>query len=114
MVFEISYKPDVLTNKLPRSDTFEASRLFLNEKVMFTTFALVDLKSFRTRKASISGFYLPFYNTQQDEYRSLVSTALVPRLHTFQLCNPEDVALAVDAMGIIPVDTRQRSTMSRL
>ncbi|MDD4125348.1 MAG: extracellular solute-binding protein [Eubacteriales bacterium] len=107
-VFEISYKPDVLTNKLPGCNTFEAIRdMFLNEQVMFTTFALVDIKSFRNAEGFDFGILpYPLYNTEQDEYRCLVSTALVPCVCIPSNCaNPEDTALIVEAMAYYSVDT---------
>ncbi|MGI6715699.1 MAG: hypothetical protein ACOX3X_00675 [Eubacteriales bacterium] len=107
-VFEIAFKPDVLTNKLPGCQTFEnICEMFLNEQVMFTTFALIDIKEFRNAQDFDFGILpYPLYNSNQDEYRCLVSTGLVPCITIPVTCdNPEDVALAVEALAYYSVET---------
>ena len=110
-VFDIAYKPDVLTNKLPGCDTFESiCEMFLNEQVMITTFALIDIKAFRNAEGFDFGILpYPLYNSNQEEYRCLVSTALVPCITIPSNCvEPEDVAAAVEAMAFYSVDTLTR------
>ncbi len=107
-VFKIAYKPDVLTNKLPGCTDFEdICAMFLNDQVMFTTFALIDIKSFRNAEGFDFGILpYPLYNSDQDEYRCLVSTALVPCVCIPSNCEePEDVALALEAMAYYSVET---------
>jgi hypothetical protein len=107
-VFDISYKPDVLTNKLPGCDSFESiCAMFLNNQVMFTTFALIDIKSFRNADGFDFGILpYPLYNSDQEEYHCLVSTSMIPCICIPSNCdNPEDTALAVEAMAYYSVDT---------
>ena len=111
-VFEISYKPDVVTNKTKNCSTFEdICRMFLNDQIMFTTFALTDLKNFR----SVYGFEYgilpyPLLNGEQEEYRCLISTVLVPVVTIPVDCeNPEDVALVLENMAFYSRDTVTRA-----
>ena len=93
-------------------DTFESiCEMFLNEQVMITTFALIDIKAFRNAEGFDFGILpYPLYNSNQEEYRCLVSTALVPCITIPSNCvEPEDVAAAVEAMAFYSVDTLTRA-----
>ena len=107
-VFEISYKPDVVTNKTPNCSTWEdICRMFLNDQIIFTTLALTDLKSFR----SVDGFEYgilpyPLLTPEQEEYHCLISTGLVPGVCIpSNIEAPEDVALVLDNMAYYSQDT---------
>ncbi|MBO7666489.1 MAG: hypothetical protein J6S70_03565, partial [Clostridia bacterium] len=111
-VFEIAYKPDVVTNKTPNCTTFEdICRMFLNDQIMFTTFALTDLKNFR----SVYGFEYgilpyPLLNSEQEDYHCLISTVLVPVVTIPVDCpDPEDVALVLENMAFYSRDTVTRA-----
>ena len=111
-VFDISYKSDVVTNKTPNCSTFEdICRMFLNDQIMFTTFALTDLKNFR----SVYGFEYgilpyPLLNESQEEYHCLISTVLVPVVTIPTDCDkPEDVALVLENMAFYSQDTLTRA-----
>lgn len=111
-VFDISYKTDVVTNKTPNCSTFEdICRMFLNDQIMFTTFALTDLKNFR----SVYGFEYgilpyPLLNESQEEYHCLISTVLVPVVTIPVDCDkPEDVALVLENMAFYSQDTLTRA-----
>lgn len=107
-VFEIAFKPDVLTNKLPGCASYEdICAMFLNGQVLFTTFALTDIKGFRDGENFNFGILpYPLYNSEQDEYRCLVSTSLVPCVTLPANCKePEDTALVLEAMAYYSVET---------
>ncbi len=111
-VFEISYKPDVVTNKTPNCGSFEdICRMFLNDQIIFTTFALTDLKNFR----SVDGFDYgilpyPLLDSNQEEYRCLISTGLVPGVCIpSNIDAPEDVAVVLDNMAYYSQSTVTRA-----
>ena len=111
-VFEISYMPDVVTNKTPGCGSFEdICRMFLNDQIIFTTFALTDLKNFR----SVDGFDYgilpyPLFDSNQEEYRCLISTGLVPGVCIpSNIEKPEEVAIVLDNMAYYSQDTVTRA-----
>lgn len=107
-VFEISYKPDVVTNKTPNCGSFEdICRMFLNDQIIFTTFALTDLKNFRSTDGFDYGILpYPLLNPEQEEYHCLISTGLVPGVCIpSNIEDPEDVAIVLDNMAYYSQDT---------
>ncbi|MFA6730542.1 MAG: hypothetical protein WCR95_06065 [Eubacteriales bacterium] len=107
-VFEIAFKPDVLTNKNRGCGTFQdICPMFLNDQVMFTTFALIDIKGFRGAEGFDFGILpYPLLDSEQESYRCLVSTGLVPCVVIPANCkSPENTASVLDAMAFYSVET---------
>ena len=111
-VFDISYKPDVVTNKNRNCTTFEdICRMFLNDQIMFTTFALTDLKNFRSVYDFEYGILpYPLFDESQEEYHCLISTVLVPVVTIpIDCADPGDVALVLESMAFYSRDTVTRA-----
>ncbi|MDD2268174.1 MAG: hypothetical protein PHY15_01330 [Eubacteriales bacterium] len=107
-VFEVSYAHDVVTNKTSGCNTFEAiCEMFMNDQIIFTTFALIDIKQFKEKEGFEFGILpYPLYDSSQKNYYNFISTSLVPVITIPKTCpNPEDTALIVEAMAYYSKDT---------
>ena len=105
---EITNDPNILTNNTPNCNTFEAiCKIFTEGRVIFTTFALVDMFQFRD-SATLNFGILPYplADEEQKEYSCLVSTGLVP-----VVCIPtinknlDNTSIIVDALARESVNT---------
>ena len=107
-IFEVAYANDVLTNKTTGCNTFEAiCDMFMNDQVIFTTFALIDIKQFKEKENFEFGILpYPLYDAAQENYYNFISTSLVPVVTIPTTCpNPEDTALILEALAYYSQDT---------
>ncbi|HBL83523.1 MAG: hypothetical protein A2Y17_00515 [Clostridiales bacterium GWF2_38_85] len=101
-IFEITNDSEVLTNNTSGCNSFEAiCEMFVEGRVMFTTFALVDMLQFKDAENFNFGILpYPLDDSNQDEYTCLVSTSLVP-----VVCIPttnthlDETTIIVDALA---------------
>lgn len=101
-ILEITFSDDVVTNNHAGCSTFEdICDMFTNNQIIFTTFALTDMRQFRNAKNFDFGILpYPHYSEDQTDYNCLISTVLVPGvcfLDGFK--NTENAAIVVDAMA---------------
>ena len=101
-IMEISLSTNVVTNNHAGCTTFESiCEMFTNNQIIFTTFALTDMRQFRNAKNFDFGILpYPHYTEDQTEYNCLISTVLVPGvcfLNGFE--TTENAAIVVDAMA---------------
>ncbi len=107
-VFDVAFADDVVTNKTAGCATFETiCEMFTNKQIIFTTFALIDIKQFRYAKDFEFGILpYPLADENQEDYICFVSTGLVPAI-----CFPknadklDNATLAVEAMAYYSTDT---------
>ena len=85
--------------------------MFLNDQIMFTTFALTDLKNFRSVYDFEYGILpYPLFDESQEDYHCLISTVLVPVVTIpIDCADPEDVALVLESMAFYSRDTVTRA-----
>lgn len=105
---DITNDPNILTNNTPNCNSFEAiCKIFTEGRVIFTTFALVDMFQFRD-SATLNFGILPYplADKEQEEYTCLVSTGLVPVVCIPTInANVENTSIIVDAIARESVDT---------
>jgi|LSQX01.2.fsa_nt_gb ABC-type glycerol-3-phosphate transport system substrate-binding protein len=83
-----------------------ACNMFLDSRLMFVTFALVDINGLRDAEFEFGILPYPKYNEAQEEYNSLISTICVPTVSLPYNCqNPELVGVTLSAMAYGSVDT---------
>jgi hypothetical protein len=83
-----------------------ACKMFLDSRLMFVTFALVDINGLRDAEFEFGILPYPKYNEAQEEYNSLISTICVPTVSLPYNCqNPELVGVTLSAMAFGSVDT---------
>lgn len=101
-IMEISLSTSVVTNNHAGCTTFESiCDMFTNNQIIFTTFALTDMRQFRNAKNFDFGILpYPHYSEDQTDYNCLISTSLVPGvcfLDGFE--STDNAAIVVDAMA---------------
>lgn len=80
--------------------------MFLDGRLMFVTFALVDINGLRDAEFEFGILPYPKYNEAQEEYNSLISTICVPTVSLPYNCrNPELVGVTLSAMAHGSLDT---------
>jgi len=107
-IMEISLSTSVVTNNHAGCTTFEnICDMFTNNQIIFTTFALTDMRQFRNAKNFDFGILpYPHYSEDQTEYNCLISTSLVPGvcfLDGFE--TTDNAAIVVDAMAYESMET---------
>lgn len=108
-IIDITNDPNMLTSRRTLSgNNFEVvCEMFTEGRVIFTTFALVDMFQFRD-SATLSFGILPYplADEEQEEYSCLVSTGLVPVVCIPTINeNVEYTSIIVDAIARESVDT---------
>lgn len=101
-IMEISLSTDVVTNNHAGCTTFESiCDMFTNNQIIFTTFALTDMRQFRNAKNFDFGILpYPHYTEDQTDYNCLISTSLVPGICFLDgVGATENAAIVVDAMA---------------
>lgn len=101
-IMEISLSTNVVTNNHTGCTTFESiCDMFINNQIIFTTFALTDMRQFRNAKDFDFGILpYPHYTEDQTDYNCLISTSLVPGVSFLDGIGAIDnAAIVVDAMA---------------
>jgi ABC-type sugar transport system, periplasmic component len=105
-IMDICFDDTVLSKHTGGSDFDQVSEMFNAGRVLFVTFALVDINSLRDAEFEFGILPYPLYDENQSEYNNLISTGLVPALSVPYNCkNTEAVGVALEAMAYYSVDT---------
>ena len=84
----------------------QVSEMFNAGRVLFVTFALVDINALRNAEFEFGILPYPLYDETQKEYNCLISTICVPALSIPYNCqNTEAVGVTLEAMAYYSVDT---------
>lgn len=105
-VLEYTYNDAVLSDATAGSGFDDVSIMFNDSRILFVTFALVDINALRDAEFEFGILPYPLYNEQQDEYNNLISTGIVPALSVPYNCTKLDtVGIVIEAMAYYSVDT---------
>ncbi len=84
----------------------DVCKVFLDSRVIFVTFALVDINGLRDAEFEFGILPFPLYNETQDDYNNLISTILVSSVSIPYNCSKlEAVGATLEAMAYYSVDT---------
>jgi len=96
----------VLSDHTGGSGFDQVSEMFNAGRVLFVTFALVDINALRNAEFEFGILPYPLYDETQKEYNCLISTICVPALSIPYNCqNTEAVGVTLEAMAYYSVDT---------
>jgi hypothetical protein len=105
-IMTICFDDRVLSDHTGGSGFDQVCIMFNDSRVLFVTFALVDINGLRDAKFEFGILPYPLYDESQDEYNCLISTGIVPALSVPYNCGKLDtVGIVLESMAYYSVDT---------
>lgn len=96
----------VLSPHTGKSDFNNACVAFNDKRILFTTFALVDINGLRDAEFEFGILPYPLYDENQDSYNNLISSGLVSSTSVPYNCkDTEIVGFLLEALAFYSVDT---------
>ncbi|MDD4774155.1 MAG: hypothetical protein PHZ09_11245 [Eubacteriales bacterium] len=105
-IMSICLDPSVLSDHTGGSGFDRVSIMFNDSRVLFVTFALVDINGLRDAEFEFGILPYPLYDESQSEYNCLISTGIVPALSVpYNCAKPDAVGVVLESMAYYSVDT---------
>ncbi|MFA6948260.1 MAG: ABC transporter substrate-binding protein [Eubacteriales bacterium] len=105
-IMTLCLDPNVLSNHTGHSDFDYACEAFNAGRILFTTFALVDINGLRDAQFEFGILPYPKYDENQESYNNLISSGLVSSTSVPYNCkDTEIVGLLLEALAYSSVDT---------
>lgn len=105
-IMSICFDVRVLSDHTGGSGFDQVCVMFNDSRVLFVTFALVDINGLRDAEFEFGILPYPLYDESQTEYNCLISTGIVPALSVPYNCGKLDaVGIVLESMAYYSVDT---------
>lgn len=105
-IMSVCLDPLVLSDHTGGSGFDQVCVMFNDSRVLFVTFALVDINGLRDAEFEFGILPYPLYDESQSEYNCLISSGIVPALSVPYNCTKLDaVGIVLESMAYYSVDT---------
>ncbi len=105
-IMSVCLDPSVLSDHTGGAGFDQVCIMFNDSRVLFVTFALVDINGLRDAEFEFGILPYPLYDESQQEYNSLISSILVPALSVPYNCTKLDaVGIVLESMAYYSVET---------